>query len=76
MAIRTLTFALAAAAMTSGTIAQAAVPAAVPARSGGALGQADQLRSGSGLLPVAIFMLAILAIVLFDGDGDDAPDSP
>ena len=75
MAIRTLTFALAAAAMATGSIAQAAAPAPVPARSSAVVGEAEHLGS-SELLPVAAFMLAILAIMLFDGDGDDAPHSP
>jgi hypothetical protein len=75
MAIKTLTYALAAAAMTSGAIAQAAVPASVPARTGAPVGEADQLFGGE-FLPVAIFMLAILAIMLFDGDGGDVPVSP
>jgi len=74
MAIRTLTYALAAAAMTSGTIAQAAITAA-PARTGASVDQSEQLVS-SEFIPVAIFMLAILAIWLFDGDGDEAPHSP
>jgi hypothetical protein len=72
MAIRTLTFALAAAAMTVGVSAQAT---AVPTRSSAPVAQAEGL-GGSEFIPVAIFMLAILAIMLFDGDGDDAPASP
>lgn len=73
MAIRTLTYALAAAAMTVGTSAHAAT---VPARSSAPVGQADQLFGGSELVPVAIFMAAILAIMLFADDGDDEPASP
>ena len=75
MAIRTLTFALAAAAMTVGTSANAA---AIPARSGASLDQSEHLFGGSELFPVAIFMAAILAIMLFvdDGDDDDLPTSP
>jgi hypothetical protein len=75
MAIRTLTFALAAAAMTVGTSANAA---AVPARSSASVEQADNLFGGSELFPVAIFMAAILAIMLFTGDDDDdeSPASP
>ena len=74
MAIRTLTYALAAAAMTVGTSVQAA---AVPARSGAPLEQAEPL-GGSELIPVAIFMAAILSIMLFTGDDDDidSPTSP
>ena len=74
MAIRTLTYALAAAAMTVGVTVQAA---AVPARSGASLGQAEQL-GGSELIPVAIFMAAILGIMLFADDNDDngSPASP
>lgn len=71
MAIRTLTFTLAAAAMTVGTTAQAA---AVPVRSNSPVDQAEGL-GGSELIPVAVFMLAILAIMLFD-DSDDRPTSP
>lgn len=73
MAIRTLTYALAAAAITAGTSAHAAT---VPARSGAPVEQADQLFGGSELVPVAIFMAAILAIMLFADDGDDEPVSP
>lgn len=75
MAIRTLTYALAAAAMTVGTSAQAA---AVPARSSASLEQSDQLFGGSELVPVIVFMAAILAVMLFTGDGDDdeSPTSP
>jgi hypothetical protein len=73
MAIRTLTFALAAAAMTVGTSAQAA---AVPDRSASSLDQAEDLFGGSELIPVLVFMAAILAIILFVDDGDESPDSP
>jgi hypothetical protein len=74
MAIRTLTFALAGAAMTLGASAHAA--AAVPARSSSPMGQAEQL-GGSELIPVAVFMLAVLAIMLFaDSDSEDRPESP
>jgi len=73
MAIKTLAFALAAVAMTAGTSAQAA---AVPLRGGASVEQADELGGGSELLPVAIFMLAILSIMLFTGDGDEGPASP
>jgi hypothetical protein len=69
MAIRTLTYALAATAMTLGT----SVQAAAPARSGAPIGEAEQLR-GSAFVPVAIFMLAILALMVFDDD--DSPESP
>lgn len=75
MAIRTLTFALAATAMTVGASAHAA---AVPARSSASMDQGEHLFGGSELIPVAIFMAAILAIMLFaDDDGDaDRPTSP
>jgi hypothetical protein len=73
MAIRTLTYALAATAMTVG----ASVPAAaVPARGSAPVEQADGLFGGSELVPVAIFMAAILAIMLFADDDDESPDSP
>lgn len=72
MAIRTLTYALAAAAMTVGVTVQAA---AVPARSGAPLGQSEQL-GGSEFIPVAIFMAAILGIMLFADDDDERPTSP
>jgi hypothetical protein len=70
-----MTFALAAAAMTVGASAQAA---AVPARSSASVDQAEQLFGGSELIPVAIFMAAILGIMLFAGDGEDndSPTSP
>lgn len=74
MAIRTLTYALAAAAMTVGTTANAA---AAPARNGAPVEQGEQLFGGSELIPVAIFMAAILAIMLFaDDDDDESPASP
>lgn len=77
MAIRTLTFVLAAAAMTVGTSAQAA---AVPARSSASVDQTEQLFGGSELIPVAILMAAIVSIMLFAGDEDnddtDSPTSP
>ena len=73
MAIRTLTFALAAAAMTVGTSANAA---AMPVRSGASLDQSESLFGGSELVPVAVFMAAILAIMLFADDGDDDDDLP
>ena len=76
MAIRTLASALAAAAMTLGASAQAAAPVSVPVRSSASLGEAEQLGGGMGLLPVAIFMLAIVGIMLFDSDGDEDPQSP
>jgi hypothetical protein len=52
----------------------AAAPASLPARSGAAIGETEQLSGGSGLVPVAIFMLAILAIMIFDDD--ERPESP
>ena len=72
MAIRTLTYALAAAAMTVGATVQAA---AVPARTSASVGQAEHL-GGSELIPVAVFMAAILAIMLFADDDDESPVSP
>jgi hypothetical protein len=74
MAIRTLTYALAATAMTLGTSVQAAAASApVPARSGAPIGEAEQI-GGSAFIPVAIFMLAIIALMVFDDD--DGPQSP
>lgn len=75
MAIRTLTFALAAAAMTVGTSAHAT---AVPVRSSASVEQGENLFGGSELVPVLVFMAAILAIMLFadDGDDDESPSSP
>ena len=73
MATRILTSALAAAAMTVGTSAQAT---AVPARSSSPVEQGDQLFGGSELFPVGIFMAAILAIILFSDNDDDDPISP
>lgn len=75
MAIRTLTLALAATAMTASGTAHAA---AAPARSSASVGQAESLFGGSELIAVAVFMAAILAIMVFDGDDDDAdrPTSP
>jgi hypothetical protein len=75
MAMKTLTYALAATAMTWGTTVQAAAPASVPARSGAPIGESEQFLGGSGLVPVAIFMLAILAIMVFNDD-DESPESP
>ena len=73
MAIRTLAYALTAVTMAVGTSAHAA---AVPARSSASLEQADQLFGGSELIPVAIFMAAILSIMLFADDDDESPASP
>lgn len=75
MAIRTLTYALAATAMTVGTSAHAA---AVPVRSSTPVEQSDQLFGGNELIPVLVFMAAILAIMLFatDDDNDERPSSP
>ena len=74
MAIRTLTYALAATAMTVGTSVQAAAPAAIPDRSGASIGETEQI-GRSALLPVAIFMLAIIALMVFDDD-EEGPESP
>jgi hypothetical protein len=73
MTIRTLACALAATAMTMGAAA-----AAAPPRSSANVADADQLFGGSELLPVAIFMAAILAAFLFvvDDDDEDLPTSP
>jgi len=73
MAIRTLAYALTAAVVTVGTSAQAA---AVPVRSSAPVEQADQLFGGSDFIPVAIFMAAILSIMLFADDDDESPASP
>jgi hypothetical protein len=75
MAIRTLTYAIAATAMTVVTSAPAA---AVPVRSSASVEQTEHFLGGSELVPVAIFMAAILAIMLFadDGDDDESPSSP
>ena len=70
MAIRTLTYALAAAAMTVNTSAHAAVPV----RSSAPVEETEQL-GGSELIPVLIFMAAILAVILFADDDDDIPVS-
>ena len=74
MAIRTLACALAATAMTMGACAAAAAPA----RSSAPVADANELSGGSELLPVAIFMAAILAVFLFvaDDDDEDLPTSP
>jgi len=74
MVFRTLTSALAAATLSVGATAHAAAP--VPARTSASVEGTDQLSGTSGFLPVAIFMLAILSIILFADDGDDLPDSP
>ena len=72
MAFRTLTISLAATALTLG----AATQAAAPVRSAAPVEDADQLSGGSEFLPVAIFMAAILAIMLFADDDNDLPTSP
>jgi hypothetical protein len=73
MAIRILACALAATAMTM----SASAAAAAPARSSAPVADADQLFGGSELLPVAVFMAAILAVFLFVADDDeDLPTSP
>lgn len=73
MAIRMLTYALAAAGLTVGATAQAAAPVDAPLRSGASIDEAEHL-SGSGLIPVLVAMLAILSIIVFDSDDD--PVSP
>ena len=77
MAIRTLTSALAAGALILGASAQAAAPVGVAARSGAPVGEAEHL-GGSGFLPVAVFMVALLVAMLVasDNNGDDLPHSP
>ena len=73
MAISTLKIALAATALMVGATAHAAAPA----RSGTPVEGGEQLFGGSELLPVAIFMAAILAVMLFaDSDDSDLPTSP
>jgi hypothetical protein len=72
MAIRTLTTALAATALTVG----AATHAAAPVRNGAPVDEADQVFGGSELLPVAVFMAAILAVILFVDDDNELPTSP
>lgn len=72
MAIKTLTGAVAAAALAAATGAHAAAPV----RSSAALERHESL-AGSGLLPVAIFMAAILAVIIVaNDDDDDVPASP
>ena len=71
MAIRKLTYALAAAGMMIGTTAHAA---AVPARQSAPIDQADQLSGDTGMIAVVVGILAILAIIVFDND--DSPSSP
>jgi len=62
--------------MTVGVTAQAAAPMSVPARSGAAV-EGEQLGDGgSGWLPVLIAALAVISIMIFQGDGDDDPVSP
>jgi len=75
MAIRSLTFALAAAALTVGASAQAAAP--VAPRASSPIAGSEQLGGTSDFLPFAIFIAAILAIVVIAGDEDeDFPTSP
>lgn len=78
MAIRTLTYALAAAGMTLGATATAASAAPLPDRSGSAIGDAEQIGGNAGLIAVLVGIAAILSIIIFDGDDydDDIPVSP
>ena len=60
MALRTLTYTLAAATLTVGASAQAAGP--VPARASSSVEGADHLSGNTGFLAVAVFMLAVLSL--------------
>lgn len=74
MAIRQLTYALAAAGMAFGTTAHAAD---VPARGSTSIDGAEQLTGSPGLLAVIVGIAAILAILAFEGnDDEDLPTSP
>ena len=72
MMLKNLTYTLAAAGMILGTTAQAA--ASVPARGSASVEHAEGLSGDTGLIPVAVAILAILAIIIFDNDDD--PVSP
>jgi hypothetical protein len=72
MASKTLTFALAAAALTVGTTAEAAAPA----RTASPAVQSEGLAGGSDLLPVLVFVAAILAVFIFGDDDAERPQSP
>jgi hypothetical protein len=76
MAMKTLTFALAAGLMTVGASVQAAAPISVPVRSSANLEQANEFAGNSELIPVLVFMLAILSIMVFDDDDEDVAVSP
>ncbi len=76
MAIRTLAYGLAAAAMTVAATAQAAAPVSAPVRSSASLEEADALGGDAGWLPVLIAALAIASIMIFNGEADDEPISP
>jgi hypothetical protein len=74
MAIRKLTYALAAAGMIAGTTAQATAPLDASVRSGASMGEAEQLGWNHEWIPVIVAMLAILSIIVFADDDD--PVSP
>lgn len=76
MAFRTLTYALAVAGVTAGAAAQAAAPVAAFDRNSSPVEGAEQLAGGTEWIPAVIAILAMLSILLFEGDGDDAPVSP
>ena len=76
MATRILKSALAAAALVTAAGAQAAAPAGIAARSSASVEDAESLSGGSGFLPVAIFIAAVLAVMLFEDDDNDLPTSP
>ena len=68
MALRKLTYALAAAGMIIGTTANAAPVA----RDSSAVAGTEQLSGDSGVIAVVVGILAILSIILFDNDDDPA----
>jgi hypothetical protein len=74
MAVRKLSYTLAAVGMIAGTTAQATAPLDVSVRSSAAMGEAEQLGRNHEWIPVIVAMLAILSIIVFAGDDD--PVSP